>query len=192
MKSIQLLLITLVVFIAISGKILAQISVVDSLETSDTVKVEKIRIHSPTMAALFSTFVPGLGQAYNKKYWKVPIVYAAIGGTMSLALSNHKDFKDFKAAYALRVDEDATTKDKYEGILSDNALKANMEYHQRSRDLSYIFMGLFYVFNIVDAAVDANLFYFPKNDNLSFNIQPSLELTNNNDISKGFKLVINL
>ena len=58
--------------------------------------------------------------------------------------------------------------------------------------MSYIITGLIYVFNIVDAAVDAHLFNFPKNDNLSFNLQPNLELTDNNWVSSGFKLVINL
>ncbi len=67
-----------------------------------------------------------------------------------------------------------------------------MDYHQRNRDLSYIFAGLFYVLNIVDAAVDAHLFDFPKNDKLSFNLQPNIELTANNQINSGFKLVINL
>ena len=192
MKSIQFLLITFVVF-TITNESLAQNAIVDSVIISDTVEViEPIRLHSPTKATLFSTLLPGLGQAYNKKYWKMPIIYASIGTAMYFGISNHKNFKDFKTAYGQRVDGDANTVDQYADILTDESLRANMDYHQRSRDLSYIMVGLFYVLNIVDAAVDAHLFNFPKNDNLSFNIQPNLELTTNNEVSKGFKLVINL
>lgn len=164
----------------------------DSLSLSDTVKVKKIRNHSPNKASLFSAVIPGLGQAYNKKYWKVPIVYAAIGVPLYFAVTNQKEFNRYKTAYGLRVDGDDTTVDEFDGFLSEDNLESNLDYYQRNKDLSYILVGLFYVFNIVDAAVDAHLFNFPKNDNLSFNLQLNLELTSNNDLSKGFRLVINL
>jgi len=180
------------VFITLSGRSQTQPSLTDSLNISDTIKVKPIKVHSPTKATLFSTALPGLGQVYNKKYWKVPIIYAGIGTSMYFAISNHKSFKKFKKAYGLRVDGDINTLDEFDGRLSEEGLLANMDYHQRNRDLSYIIAGLFYVLNIVDAAVDAHLFSFPKNDNLSFNLQPSLELTSNNQLSKGFRLVINL
>lgn len=165
---------------------------VDSINGTDTLGIEEIRTHSPTKATLFSTFLPGLGQAYNKKYWKIPIIYAGLGTTMYFGVTNHNSFKKFKSAYAIRIDGDVNTVDEFEGVLTEDGLLANMDYHQRNRDLSYIIAGLFYVFNIVDAAVDAHLFSFPKNDNLSFRFVPSLEFTANNDVSKGFKLVINL
>ncbi len=175
-----------------SGKVLAQSVLLDSLNISDTIKVKPIKKHSPTKATLFSTAIPGLGQAYNKKYWKIPIIYAGIGTSLYFAISNHKSFKKFKTAYGERIDGDINTIDEFDGVLSEEGILANLDFHQRNRDLSYIIAGLFYVLNIVDAAVDAHLFEFPKNDNLSFNIQPSIELTSNNELSKGFKLVINL
>lgn len=90
------------------------------------------------------------------------------------------------------MDGDENTIDEYVDVLSDEGLRLNMDFHQRNRDLSYIVAGLFYVLNIVDAAVDAHLFNFPKNDKLSFNLQPSWEVTANNEISSGFRLVIKL
>ncbi len=185
MKTISILFLTLVVFFN-SSNCSAQ------LPTPDTLNIKIEKPHSPTKATLFSTALPGLGQVYNKKYWKVPIVYAGIGTSLYFAFSNNKSFKKFKTAYGERVDGDENTVDEFVGRLSDDGIKANMEFHQRNRDLSYIVAGLFYVLNIVDAAVDAHLFDFPKNDNLSFNLQPSIELTNNNQVSSGFKLVINL
>ena len=192
MKPIQILIVTLLVCFALQNELKAQTSVVDSLIASGTITIKPEKIHSPGKATLFSAVLPGLGQAYNKKYWKVPIIYAGIGTSMYFAITNHKNFKEFKTAYGLRIDGDVNTIDEYDGILSEAGLEANMDYHQRNRDLSYIIAGLFYVLNIVDATVDAHLFHFPKNDNLSFNLQPSLELTNNNELAKGFKLVINL
>ncbi len=191
MKSIQILILTLIVFLAISDKSKAQ-SPSDSLAITDTIHVKPFKMHSPTKATLFSVVVPGLGQAYNKKYWKMPIIYAGIGTSMYFAVSNHNSFKKFKTAYGIRIDDDANTIDEFDGLLTEEGIQANMDFHQRNRDLSYIVAGLFYVLNIVDAAVDAHLFNFPKNDNLSFNLQPSLELTSNNQLAKGFRLVINL
>ena len=193
MKSIQLFILILIVLVGFVDKSKAQDPILlDSLSLSDTVKVKKTRNHSPGKASLFSAVIPGLGQAYNKKYWKVPIVYAAIGVPLYFAVSNQKLFNKYKIAYGLRVDGDDTTIDEYEVRLTDVNLKSNLDYYQRNKDLSYILVGLFYVFNIVDAAVDAHLFNFPKNDNLSFNLQPNLELTSNNELSKGFRLVISL
>jgi hypothetical protein len=184
-RAISILIITLLVFLTI-------LDCSAQLPTPDTLNIKIEKPHSPTKATLFSTALPGLGQVYNKKYWKVPIVYAGIGTSLYFAFSNNTEFKRFKTAYTDRIDGDATTVDEFEGRLSDDGIKSNMEFYQRNRDLSFIVAGLFYVLNIVDAAVDAHLFDFPKNDNLSFNLQPSIELTNNNEISRGFKLVINL
>lgn len=159
---------------------------------SDTVLIDSTKKHSPTLATLMSTAVPGLGQVYNKKYWKVPIIYAGIGTSLYFAFSNNTEFKRYKAAYLLRVDEDESTLDEFEGILTEDNLKTNMDAFRRNRDFSYIIAGLFYIMNIVDASVDAHLFTFPVNDNLTFNFEPSLQLTNNNEISKGLSLVIKL
>ena len=179
------------VFFAFSN-LKAQKLVDNSSAVSDTIKVKPVKTHSPTKATLFSVAIPGLGQAYNKKYWKMPIIYAGMGLSLYFAISNHNSFKKFKTAYGNRIDGDVNTIDEFDDVLSDEGLQANMDYHQRNRDLSYIIAGLFYVLNIVDAAVDAHLFNFPKNDNLTFNLQPNLELTSNNQLSKGFRLVINL
>jgi len=190
-KSIQLFIITLIVIALASITSNAQSSRRDTI-LSDTLKLDLSKPHSPNKAALFSAIVPGLGQAYNKKYWKIPIVYAAIGTTLYFGISNSRNFNRYKTAYINRLDDDPDTIDEFEGHLSDAGLEANIDYYQRNRDLSFIVASIFYIFNIVDAGVDAHLFHFPKNDNLSFNLQPDLQLTHNNQLSKGFKLVINL
>ena len=161
---------------------------------SDTIAVDsvKIRKHSPTLATLLSTAIPGAGQVYNKKYWKVPIIYAGMGTSLYFAFSNHSNYKKYKEAYVTRLDEDETTIDEFDGLLTDENLRTNMDAYRRNRDYSYIITGLFYVMNIVYATVDAHLFSFPVNDNLTFHFEPSIQLTQNNQISNGFRLVIKL
>ncbi|PKP50229.1 MAG: hypothetical protein CVT95_02735 [Bacteroidetes bacterium HGW-Bacteroidetes-12] len=155
---------------------------------SDTILIQKEKPHSPSKAALMSTFVPGLGQAYNKKYWKIPIIYGAIGTSIFFAISNNSDYSDFKDALKARVDNDPNTVDKYEGIMSVQNLESNLNFHQRNRDLSVILAGVFYALNIIDATVDAHLFTFPKNDNLSFDVRPSFQVTHNNQVINGISL----
>lgn len=161
---------------------------------SDTIIVDsaKVNVHSPTKATLMSLAVPGLGQIYNRKYWKLPIIYGGIGTSIYFALSNNKEYTRFRNAYIIRIDSDSTTFDEFDGILTDANIRSNMDVYRRNRDFSYIIAGLIYVFNIIDATVDAHLFTFPVNDNLTFNFQPSLQLTNNNTFSKGFSLIITL
>ena len=190
MRPIQLFIITLIVIIVATIQSSGQSTKQETVKT-DTLILTLDKPHSANKAALFSAVIPGLGQAYNKKYWKMPIVYAALGTTLYFGISNNRNLKKYKTAYTNRLDNDATTIDEFES-LSESNLVANIDFYQRNRDLAYILAGLFYVLNIVDAGVDAHLFHFPKNDNLSFNLQPNLELTQNNQVSKGFKLVINL
>jgi len=159
---------------------------------SDTLQIDSIKPHSPRKATLLSVAVPGLGQVYNKKYWKVPIIYAAIGTSLYFAFDNQNEYKKYKEAYGIRIDGDASTVDDFDPILTEDNLKSHMDYYQLNRDYAFLFAGLFYVFNIVDASVDAHLFNFPVNDNLSFRLQPELNYTYNNNITKGLKLVIKL
>jgi len=157
----------------------------------DTLQLDTLRIHSPTKASLMSAVVPGLGQVYNKKYWKVPIIYTGIGISLYFAFSNQKNYKLYRRAYGDRLEGSGAAAADFANYTDEN-LKSSMNFYQRNRDLSYIIAGLFYVLNVVDASVDAHLFTFPKNDNLSFILQPNIQLTQNNEIANGLKLVIKL
>jgi hypothetical protein len=193
-KSTLLLLVVIATLCTTVNRGFSQSDFVDSalVSTSVPLPIQLEKTHSPTKATLLSTVIPGLGQTYNKKYWKLPIVYGSIGVPLYYALSNQKEFKRYKTAYGLRIDGDDTTIDEFDGVLTEESINSTLEFHQRSKDLLFILTGVFYVFNIVDAAVDAHLFYFPKDDNLSFKLQPDLQMTNNYQLSKGFKLVIKL
>lgn len=157
----------------------------------DTLLIDIAKPHSPAKAAIMSTIVPGLGQAYNKKYWKIPLVYAAIGTSVYFAVENNKTYNRFKTALSERLDDDPNTVDEFDGRLSVQSLESNYNFYQRNRDLSIIVAGIFYVLNIVDASVDAHLYSFPKNDNLSLRIVPTTQLTANNNLMHGASLVFN-
>ncbi len=132
------------------------------------------RSHSPVKASLYSALLPGAGQVYNRKFWKVPVIYAAFAGLGYLAKWNDDRYDTYRTAYRFRVDGNPETVDGFTEVYSDNDLKLLRDYYRRNRDLSLIFAGLVYVLNIVDASVDAHLFYFDVSDNLSFNIAPEV------------------
>lgn len=139
------------------------------------------KIHSVRKATMLSAILPGAGQVYNKRIWKVPIIYGAFGGLIYLVQFNNNRFREFEDALLSRYDNDPTTIDKYQDIYTEDNLKSLSEYYRRNRDLSVIGISLVYVLNIIDAHVDAHLFSFNVDDNLSINwspvIQPSPDLT---------------
>lgn len=147
---------------------------------------------SPTAASLMSMVIPGLGQTYNKKYWKVPIIYGAIGGLAYAANKNDIGYQKYKKAYINRTDEDEDTVDDYVGILTDANLESEMDKWRKARDFDFIIIGLVYFLNIVDASVDAHLFNFDVSDDLSLNINPNYMVYPNRKPSVGLTLTFNL
>lgn len=146
-------------------------------QQSDTLFIEDQEYkHSPHKATIMSMVVPGLGQAYNKKYWKIPLVYAAIGVPLYVAMDQQEMFNEFKSAYLKRVDDDPNTVDeKYDGVYSDANLLSLIDFHRKNRDLFYVLTGLAYVLNVVDAAVDAHLYHFDVSDDISGVFKPDFQ-----------------
>ncbi len=146
------------------------------------------RVHSVHKATLLSTFLPGAGQVYNRKVWKVPIIYAAFAGMGYLVKTNHDNYKKYNNALIARLDGDSTTVDtKYEGVYTDANLRSLSDYYHRNRDLSIAVTALVYVLNIIDAHVDAHLFTFNTDDNLSMTIDPQLTPTWGSASEMGFQ-----
>ena len=150
----------------------------------DTTKLQEIDPLRPSKAAFYSAILPGLGQAYNKKYWKIPLVYGAIGTSMYFYLDNNKKYNSYRDAYKKRL---LGLPDEYD-YLDDSRLIAAQRFYQRNRDLSLLVTIAFYVLNIVDANVDAHLAQFNVNEKLSlapdiyqneFTAKPKIGLTFN-------------
>ena len=127
--------------------------------------------HSPRKATIYSAVLPGWGQAYNKKYWKIPIVYAAIGGCLTAALINNRDFNLARKELIFRKDCGTISNEDFK-FYNDSQLLEYSNYSRKWRDNMFIFTGLAYVLNIIDANVDAHLFNFNVDKNLSMTVTP--------------------
>lgn len=127
--------------------------------------------HSPRKATLLSVFLPGAGQFYNKKYWKIPIVYAAAGASVLSVISNHKSYINYKRAYSERLSSGSNT-DAYYAQFQTTTLQSYRDYYRKNLELSYIACGAVYILQIVDAAVDAHFFDFKITEDLSLSITP--------------------
>ncbi len=145
--------------------------------------------HSPKKAAMYSAIIPGWGQAYNKKYWKIPIVYAGFGTIGYFIGWNNRYYNTYKDAYSDLTDDDPNT-DSYNDIEASQyydltnptdfnnfrtGLNKQQEYYRRNRDLLIISIIGFYGLNIIDASVDAHFFEFDISEDLTMNWQPTVQ-----------------
>jgi Family of unknown function (DUF5683) len=155
-------------------------SKIDSIPKKQTDSV--VKKHSPKIAATRSAIFPGLGQIYNKKYWKLPIVYGALGVTTYIFVDNIKTYKEYRFAYNARYKaalpapgNDSTDYFKLDNIykvIQPESIKAARNKFRQYVDYSVIFFIIFWGLNVVDATVDAHLKSFDVNPNLSLSINP--------------------
>lgn len=129
--------------------------------------------HSPRKASILSAVLPGAGQVYNRKYWKVPIVLGGLGASVYFIRENDQNYQRYKDAYIALVDGDPNTVSEF-GSASPQSVLNVADTYRRWRDLSYIACGLVYVLNIVDASVDAHFVRFDVSPDLSLELSPSL------------------
>jgi len=159
--------------------------------TSSSLQVEKdnSKIYKPRKAIIRSAIIPGWGQMTNKKYWKLPLVYGALGTTTYLFFRNLKQFNDAKNAYILATDSDPSNDNQipqpyYSVISQPDRIKTFRNEVRQNVDYSVLFFIFFWGLNVVDAAVDAHLKMFDVNDNLSLQIKPGYSpLANTNGLS---------
>ena len=133
---------------------------------SGTVIMDPINPLAPARAAFYSAVLPGLGQAYNKKYWKIPIIYAALGAGLYFYFDNGNEYERYRDAYKRRLA--GYTDDEFYGVINDSGLIEAQTTLQRNQEISLLVTIGIYVLNIIDANVDAHLLQFNVDDNLSF------------------------
>lgn len=158
-----------------------RVSAQDSLATKEeTLKTDKLLTEeakaeydplAPARAAFYSAVLPGLGQAYNRSYWKIPLVYAGIGTSVYFYIQNNNQFHSYRDAYKRRLA--GFQDDEYQGRISDDGLIQAQKLFRKNKEIS-IFVAIgFYALNIVDANVEGHLRQFNISDNLG--IQPNYE-----------------
>ena len=147
--------------------------------------------HSPKKAGILSAVVPGLGQIYNGKWWKTPIVYAGFGGLGYLAYSSYGDYKTFLTAYEIK------TGDLPEGVIPSDEEMQLAQYYQASQLQTYkesyrrnfelycILVAAWYGLNIVDAIVDGHLYTYDISDDLSLAVDPVFTVPHNPNLCQG-------
>ncbi len=168
---------TLWLFLFFSFLTIAQKRQRDTLVINDSIGLKKRAFNplAPSKAAFYSAVLPGLGQAYNKRYWKIPLVYGAIGTGVFFIINNSNEFNDFRDAFRRRLagfeddqffDIDGNPNNGPD--VSDQALQDAQESAQSNRELAIIITIGLYALNIIDANVDAHLKQFNISDDLTF------------------------
>ena len=169
-------------------------------------------VRSPKKASIYAALFPGLGQIYNRKYWKLPIVYGGYAGLIYVLGWNNNQYKDFFKGYRIisQYSSAAAMKPaerkfldnmiKNRSISLDNQstftyfsaqFKSGKDYFRRNRDLTIIGIAALHVLSIIDASVDANLFDFDISDDLSMRIEPVPVNFGNQNLVMGLNLSIN-
>jgi len=147
------------------------------LDANEIIDIETDTLENrPSTAALYSAALPGLGQAYNDKYWKIPILY---GGGLVLGYFinyNHQLYKQYRDGLIALIDQDDRTQP-FDPRLGRDDYQRAVDYWRRNRDLLMIGVVVLYVVAIVDAHVDAHLELFTVEDDISLNLEPSFDTT---------------
>jgi len=161
----------------------------DNFKPKDTVKKKK---HSRMLAGWLSAALPGLGQAYNRKYWKIPIVYAGAGAFAYFIIHYHGLYKQYHNSFRYKNNLDPDGYDEFP-YYSVTQVEQNMEFYHRNLELTCMFAGLWYILNIVDAVVDAYLIDWNVSDDLSLRVEPgmySIAPNSKNSLFSGAKLTL--
>jgi hypothetical protein len=143
--------------------------------------------HSPRKATIYSAIIPGAGQIYNRKYWKLPIVYGGLGACIYFIDRNTKKFNIYKQGLIADKDGDPATINTtgYSAFQLDEL----QDTYRNWKDLSWIVCAGVYVLQILDANVDAHLRYFDVSKDLSLFILPSIDYAGR--LNSGFSLSLN-
>lgn len=120
---------------------------------------------APARVAFYSAVIPGLGQAYNKKYWKIPVVYAALGTGIYFYVDNNKGYKRVRNAYKRRLA--GFQDDEFQSRYTDDGLREAQKSFRRNKELSLLITVGLYALNIVDANIDAHLLQYNIDEDLS-------------------------
>lgn len=145
-------------------------------DTIIQIKKDSAKAHSPRKATIRSALIPGWGQAYNKKYWKIPIVYAALGTAAGFFVYNNKEYISSRDAYRNLMDGDDTNNNLIDPKFSQVDPEAVRQYRIAVRqyvDYSVLAFLVLWGLNVVDATVDGHLKAFEVSENLSMHINPA-------------------
>ena len=142
----------------------------------DSIYIDEETLNRPKKAGYLSAILPGLGQAYNNRYWKIPIIYGAFGTIGYFIGWNNKKYQQYRNAYLLKksfpLDE---LNDQLAIDISEDNLERGLDYYRRNRDLLMVVLVGVYLIQVLDAHIDAHLMEFDVTEDLTFKIEPGFE-----------------
>jgi hypothetical protein len=150
-------------------------------------EIPDTKTKSPHKAGVLAATLPGAGQIYNQKYWKLPIVYAGFGLLSYSIVSNNRNFNAMQNELTARSQNDSSKMNPNFARFPVAYLRSERNYYRSNRDLSIVGLFAFYALSILDATVDAHLYQFDVNKSLSLNAKPAPVWTAN-----GFQSGVNL
>ena len=139
----------------------------ETREGLDSLKIDYLTMKNPMRASLYSAILPGMGQVYNGKWWKVPIVWGLLGTGAGFVIHYNNEHKEFRGYYLDKLYGNPI-EDPAINNLSLEQLANIQDDRKRSRDYAIALTALAYILNIVDATVDAHLYGIKKDPDLSF------------------------
>ena len=141
----------------------------------------------PKKAILYSAILPGLGQIYNRQYWKVPIIYAGMAAAFIAYDFNNSRYQMYKKAYIARLDNNPSTSDEFVGLYTDANLKTLQDSYKRFADMTILFTAVGFAIQSLDALTAAHLKNFDVSKDISFRISPAVLPTGQIGIAMIFK-----
>ncbi|MBO4645586.1 MAG: hypothetical protein J5642_03620 [Bacteroidales bacterium] len=129
--------------------------------------------HSPKIAIALSAVIPGAGQVYNKRWWKVPIVYGALAVSGGLVYYFSREMVGYRNEYRYRMTGETEKLDPRFSEYNDESVLSLKQEFTRYMEISVAATGIIYMLNIIDAAVDAHLYYFDISEDLAFRVAPT-------------------
>ena len=128
----------------------------------------------PKKAILYSAILPGLGQVYNRQYWKVPIIYAGMAAAFIAYDFNNSRYQQYKKAYIARIDNNPSTTDEFVGLYTDANLKTLQDSYKRFADMTILFTAVGFAIQSLDALTAAHLKNFDVSKDISFRFSPTV------------------
>ncbi len=150
-----------------------------------TASAQESAVKVPKKAGLYSAIIPGAGQVYAEKYWKIPIIYAGLATSAYYFKESNDYYNHYKDAYLNRIAGDNSDNINY----TDAQLREAIDLSRRNREISALLFTMTYILNIVDASVSAHLFEYDVSEDISLRIQPVyMAKENASGLSLSFKL----
>lgn len=133
----------------------------------DSITIDYLTYRNPMRASLYSAILPGMGQIYNKKWWKAPIVWGILGTGAGVIINYNNRYKEFRGFYLDKLYGNPISNPTIDGLALEQLARIQDD-HKRSRDYAIALTALGYLLNILDATVDAHLYGINKDPDLSF------------------------